>query len=123
MGSSIFGKNMKPEDDQELWDLLGRVAGPEVLPFIILWCKGLPKKSRMWLQRSIRKTLKWSPTWMTCSLPMKSACGTKSQPCKNNRRFVYLRFVVGSGEGATAASRASANGAFFTPAATSAECT
>src|SRR5213080_3779367 len=33
MGSSIFGKNMKPEDDQELWDLLGRVAGPEVSPF------------------------------------------------------------------------------------------
>src|SRR5436309_16143016 len=24
---------MKPEDDQELWDLLGRVAGPEVSPF------------------------------------------------------------------------------------------
>ena len=24
---------MKPEDDQELWDLLGRVPGPEVSPF------------------------------------------------------------------------------------------
>src|SRR5215467_1726751 len=26
-------KNMKPEDDQELWDLLGRVPGRDVSPF------------------------------------------------------------------------------------------
>src|SRR6266480_2982757 len=73
------------------------------LSFIILCHRRPPRESQMWWQKSIHKITKLSLIWMNCSFWMKTACGTKSQLCKDNHYVVDLRLVLRFGTSAAAA--------------------
>src|SRR6266496_825664 len=99
---------MKREDDQQLWELLGRLAEPKLSPFFArnvlrqVRRSARRKPSPMWWRRLTRKITRSLPIWTNYWLQTKTTCGKKILRCSHNRYVVALCFDFWLYSGASA---------------------